>query len=679
YAAREWAALAPDSAAAAFHLRAAQEMRDWLPGREAFVELQEANEPGRLLPSAPVRVELLARATPPGEPKVEAIAPDDEWLAIAPAKAGKERVAFDVSLQRAAGTGRNPAPLGFLARGEAGGRGFHRKVPLPLSPRLPEIVLVPDGAAPGPATTRLALRTLPGRQPFALFVRNPIDKPWAKLAVRLGTAESLPFALGARETKRVEFPPAAPPAAGAPLPALAGSLRFSVMDMDGKAEQVASREAAVVLAQPGELVSITRARFDPGEGKNRLEVRLRLRDRAAGPDATAELQMPPLEQGGATFGEGTLRGKLPGDGGELALFADGVRGGEAARFAVGIDGWARGFVFKATLAPRAGAALPAQDDTPAVRLAVPPYGIAGPGFLAPLEIDNAPPASTVELSLGRLDGGILREELSARRASSHDERIGFALSGGLLLLEASRKDWVIPLDTSRVRGPRSLRARLLDSAGREVASAMANVVLGDEAPEVRFAGVEEKAWNKAPLVLKAIGEDRAGIASAFFFIGRPAAGKVPEGAMRAPAAALDDAKTTWSGKLPVGERKGPTEVTVAMVNKLGLTGFATATVDLTDDDPAKSKPASISGRVLEGDRPQAGLTVVLTDEKGAEKATAKTDADGKYSFKGVAPGKYRLGASKTAPPRRGGFPRVATEFLEVKPGASETADIVLFL
>ena len=683
YEAREWATLAPDSPTAAFYLRAAADYRDWLSTPETFVEIAEANEPGRLLPSSPVTVVLEARSTPPLPLAVQAIPADDEWLTITPAKAGKERAAFTVALKKDAGTGRAPSPLGFLARAEAGGRGFHRKIPLPLSPRLPEVVFAPVGAKPGPATPRLRLRVVPGRQAFALFVRNPIDKPWAKLVVRLATGDetrqSLPFALGPRETRRVQFAAAPPPAAGVPalpLPALSGALRFAIVDMDGKADLVTTREVAVGLARPGELASVTRARFDPAGGKNRLEVRLRQRGPVAGPDMTATLRLPPP----TTYVDGTLRGKLPPEGGELVLFADGVRSNEAAAlFSVDIDNWMRAFVFRATLAPRAGTALPTQVDAPQVRIEAAPFGVAGPGYAVPLEVDNAPPGSSLELALGRLEGGLLREELSAKRASSHEVRIGFGLAGGTFAFEASRKDWTIPLDTSRVRGPRTLRARLLDSAGREVAQATKNVTLGDEAAEVRFVSLPPKAWNKAPLTLKAVGEDKAGIASAFFFVGKPVAGKAPDGAARTPAVALDDAKTTWAAKLPLAGKKGPTEISVQMVNRLGLSGFATATVDLTDDDPAKTAPGSISGRVLEGARPQAGLTVTLTDEKGMAKATAKTDADGKYSFKGLAPGKYRLGSTKTSSGRVGKYPRVDTEFLDLAPAADTTADVLLFL
>ena len=58
--------------------------------------------------------------------------------------------------------------------------------------------------------------------------------------------------------------------------------------------------------------------------------------------------------------------------------------------------------------------------------------------------------------------------------------------------------------------------------------------------------------------------------------------------------------------------------------------FATVTVDLLEANPALTAKGTIKGTVIEGDRPQAGLDVVLTDDKGAEKAKVKTKADGTF-------------------------------------------------
>src|SRR5205807_1462223 len=66
------------------------------------------------------------------------------------------------------------------------------------------------------------------------------------------------------------------------------------------------------------------------------------------------------------------------------------------------------------------------------------------------------------------------------------------------------------------------------------------------------------------------------------------------------------------------------------------------------DEKTKGK---IIGRVLQGDRPQAKVTVSLKDAKdpkAAVKATAITDAKGQYVFENVDPGPYTVSAEKAA-------------------------------
>src|SRR5207253_2658932 len=101
----------------------------------------------------------------------------------------------------------------------------------------------------------------------------------------------------------------------------------------GKNEVVASRDVDVGIASPREYVAVTGARFEPagagrpgGARRNRLVVRLRLRDVLPPPPCRAELVFPPGPDGLApAVREGTLRGILPPKGEELMLFAEGVR------------------------------------------------------------------------------------------------------------------------------------------------------------------------------------------------------------------------------------------------------------------------------------------------------------------------------------------------------------------
>jgi hypothetical protein len=88
------------------------------------------------------------------------------------------------------------------------------------------------------------------------------------------------------------------------------------------------------------------------------------------------------------------------------------------------------------------------------------------------------------------------------------------------------------------------------------------------------------------------------------------------------------------------------------------------------------KPGKIEGTILEGasddERPQANLEVVLRDEKGAEKAKAKTDEKGKFVFDNVEPGKYKITTVKTASVTK------AEKAVEVKAGETVTVKASLF-
>jgi hypothetical protein len=483
-------------------------------------------------------------------------------------------------------------------------------------------------------------------------------------------------------------PAAAGAAVAAPLlPRLEGPIHVTVEDQEDRNRVVASRDLVVDVARPQEYVALTQVRFDPAGGKDRLEVRLRLRQTIPPPPVEVALAFPPASDGGLTAGKGTLQGKLPPTRDELLLFAEGVRAaGESGegRFGVNVDGWARAYSFRATLAGRGSPSTPVQLEAPAIRLRVGAYGLAGPTFAVPLEVDNAPMRSSIEVSLGRLDGGAFLAEATARRPTPRERIIRFSPMGaeGALVFEAAWQDWTVALDTSRIRGPRELRARLLDSAGRELALAARSITLGDRPPaEVAFIDPPARAWRLAPLPLRARGGDGVvGVKEVFFFVGKPVGDKVPENVRREPGVPVDATRQVWAVKLPLPrDRAGPTDVSVQFVNQVGLSTFATTTVDLLETDPNLAKLGTIKGKVLEGERGQEGLTVVLTDQRGAEKGRTKSGDGGAYEFKDLAPGKYRVAAAKVSSGRVGTAPRDRRGFLDVAAGATVTADVALFL
>src|SRR5262249_31256318 len=136
---------------------------------------------------------------------------------------------------------------------------------------------------------------------------------------------------------------------------------------------------------------------------------------------------------------------------------------------------------------------------------------------------------------------------------------------------------------------------------------------------------------------------------------------------------LNAEKTIWGVKLPALEKKGQTDVSVVLLSGAGQPASKTVTIEILDAaELAKPKPGKVTGTVVEGTLAQPGLEVVLRDEKGMEKKT-KSDADGKFVFEDVPPGKYKVSSSKETSGRKG------SKDVEVNPGAPTDVTLELFL
>jgi hypothetical protein len=169
-----------------------------------------------------------------------------------------------------------------------------------------------------------------------------------------------------------------------------------------------------------------------------------------------------------------------------------------------------------------------------------------------------------------------------------------------------------------------------------------------------------------------------GIQAVYFFTGKPAGDRLPPGAAPAAANPLDPARQVWIASLTLPkDRNGPTEVSVQFVNQHGQSAFATTSIDLQQPDAKPAKGGTIRGKVLDGNRLPMGLTVLLSDERGAEKGRATTAAGGAYEFTDLPPGKYRVTVARPASGRSGSSPRDPQQFITVEPGTTATANVVL--
>ena len=636
---------------------------------------------------------------------------DNAWLGVVPddpRDAGKlvlphlsaRRIPLRVEVNADAARQEVPPPRGFLVEVTFNGRTYHHLVPLGLqsvSERV-EILLSTNPNQPTAPVGELRLRPVRQRQPYYLYLSNPTSRA-RNLFVQL-TVNDAPVAnaetkvvLGPRETRRVTFPqPAAPPTPAVPpgtpapplpdLPDLVGPLEIRVTDTDTKL--VEKKLVAAGVASPREYIQVTSIQYNPSlptdRNKNRLSASLRSL-LAGGPPCLAELALPADRIPGLLNApEGNLRGEVPAGGvEELKLYAENLQlhpdADEEGYVYLHIDTLPRAFVFRTTFVRNGEPTTPREDNVPALRVRAPRVGITGQKLPVDVEVDNAPPGSKVDVSIGTLVAGLFEPETTRRLATAQESRVGFTPGGpnGALWFEAMIRDWHVEMDTLRIKGRRTLMARLTDGGGQVIRTAMTEVVLDDSpAEKVRLVDVPAKWRNKEALPLQASGVvPVAGLKEVNFFFGKPVDNKLPPNTPTFPGAPVNETRTDWAVKLPLaGERKGPTDVSVEFKSATGLSSFATATLELIDQE-APPETGRIEGKVAEGPRAQEGLTVVLRDEKNEVRGQTTTDADGAYKFENVKPGKYRVIASKPK------AKRTADKPVDVAPGATVRLDLTL--
>jgi hypothetical protein len=169
-------------------------------------------------------------------------------------------------------------------------------------------------------------------------------------------------------------------------------------------------------------------------------------------------------------------------------------------------------------------------------------------------------------------------------------------------------------------------------------------------------------------------DDISGVKEANLFLGKPKDGKPPAGAKLIPAKSLNRDCTQWQAQIPGQKEAGPIDVTAQVTNRVGLSSFVTTSITILDQAPSTGGGNSgIQGQLLEGNRPQPNLPVTLKDASGGVKGTATTDAQGKFQFDKLKPGKYTVSAVKDSSQRKG------QADVEVQAGQSAEVSISLSL
>jgi hypothetical protein len=686
-----------------FHHRAACEGR--APGDkheddpQVRMRLVGAIEPlGEKTPDTRVWLEV-SRAVPAGHfgpLDLRVHRPDAAWLDVAPEAAtipelltAREprtvvhKVPLKVMRKSTGERSGLPPPLGFLVQARFEGRSYHHLVttPIPADSREVQILVSADPKQPRGAVEEIRVRPGNIKHSYHLYVKNLMNR-LNPVHVEVTTGETVlfrsrePIRLDPDDSHKLVFDDAA-----IKMPAVLEPLRVQVLSEDRK-KVLASRSIRVAILAPQEYVSVGEVLYEPGEGgNNRWTAQVQTSRPVGGPAIAAELVLPVRRiRGLLGVGGGTLHVELPPQAGSpRILFAEKIRiasdGDQHGAVYLNVDGVPRAFVYPTRFLRTGGPLTLRKDDQPAVRLMAPHTIMAGVNYLVDVEVDNAPPGAKLEVALGRSLADGFKPEAVRDFGTPRKQEISLQTAGDALVLQASIQDWTATFDTRLFIGTRTLRARLLDGAGKEIAQSSQAVVIDETAPLARFQPVTGRARPGAVLPLQVqASDDESGISQVLFFLGRPDRGEVPPGAVRIKAAPANLNFTLWGAALPVpAEQKGPLTVSVQVVNGVGLASVDTITVPVQEGPAAKTGVGAIAGRVFEGPRPQPNLVVTLTDERGKEMMRALTQSDGTFRFEQLTPGVYRLICVKPESQRR------ATLEILVEPERTSKADLGLSL
>ncbi|MFO0864856.1 MAG: carboxypeptidase-like regulatory domain-containing protein [Gemmataceae bacterium] len=596
---------------------------------------------------------------------------DGDWLSVSPARLELNelrrpedppfKATMQVRLRPEAESKPHTAPRGFLLQSICRGLAYHRAVEVPLEAAAQPVKILISENPKEPTSLAEEIRLRPGkvRQSFFVYLKNMEDK---RRPIRVefaandhsiaGSMQEL--VLEPREVRKAPF------MAEGELADFQGPLLVRVIDPE-KNIRLAWRQIRVAVASPRDYVRIADIRSTPSSDGSKLEVQLVPTDAKAGFSIEAELRSGDVVAATSKIPASLVAHPLPKSAVQNPVF-------------VTVDGVPRSFIVHAGYAELP---QPRTDDRMAVRLKAPAVSQPQAKERIIIEVDNAPAAANLELSLIRPGSGTPHFELVRRFNSPRQNRVRVrAGADGGLVFDAAIEDWSLTIDTTPFQGPRILKARLLDELGRELQQAIHEWTFDHTPPnDLRFLDIPKQAKRGSTLPLQFAAADvDSEIEHVVVFRGRPVDQSIPPGVevfVGRPAPGLPGKWAVLASLSP--DARGPTPLSVKATNRAGLSRFETAVVDVLDVDPETLRVGKIQGKVSEGTRPQPNLIVILKHTAGKDAARVRTQSDGTFQFDGVLPGSYRLEVAKPESGRRANAP------VDLAPGGLGTCDLHLSL
>ena len=414
-------------------------------------------------------------------------------------------------------------------------------------------------------------------------------------------------------------------------------------------------------------------------GRERIEIKLTAVDPALLPADGVKVQGDILEPLPADS-ERQLDAVLnPGDAEAEMHVEVPAAAGRVVTLRLTVDGYPRAIYFRV---PCSGETSDVSEDldTLAARIVELPKGdvYKPPVAAIPVRIEIDAPASVLKNPPLRLEAGIDRNRDRELRGDetvvlATDRQVTAALveveKNGGLAIEARVGDFTLELPAASLAGGRAnvlVRAILGD---REAWSEPVEIVIDGQPPKSSTLELRPGATTiiGQDLIVSALCDDfgLSGVAKMEAAFDLERSGKFGGLAVPLPGALGDDGR--WSAKLPTaGMAGGAYNVLVRAIDRAENVGEPIrASVRLLTQAQAEAKTkrdnsADITGVVAYGDQPQAGVTVALRVDTGAPPpppakgkgktepppplATATTDAQGRFKFAKIAPGKYLVAA-----------------------------------